>query len=105
MELIYHFMRPFCLKILYLFILILGSCAKVAQSDLAHISDPIPLDRSIESAFAREFFEEGGWPTERWWEMFEDPQLNDLIELALKQSPTLHKALALVAEAEAEARK
>jgi NodT family efflux transporter outer membrane factor (OMF) lipoprotein len=89
----------------YLFILILGSCARVPQSDLAQVSDPIPLDRSVESALAREFFDEGGWPTERWWEMFEDPQLNALIELALIESPTINKALAKVSEAEQEARK
>ncbi len=98
-------MRPYYLKTLFLFILILGSCAKVSQSDLAHVSDPIPLESSMELALAREFFEAGGWPTERWWEMFEDPQLNELIELALIESPTINKALAIVAEVEQEARK
>lgn len=97
-------MRPYYIKIVYL-LLILGSCAKVPKGDLAYVSDPIPLDDSIEAAFAREFFEEGGWPSDRWWEMFEDPQLNRLIEQALSDSPTIQKALARVAEAEQEARK
>jgi NodT family efflux transporter outer membrane factor (OMF) lipoprotein len=88
------------IKIVCLFILILGGCAKIHKNDLAYVSDPIPLDRSIESALAREFFDEGGWPTDLWWEMFEDPQLNAIVELALAQSPTIHKALALVQEAE-----
>ena len=65
---------------------------------------PVPLDHSTEEALAREFFEVGGWPTERWWEMFEDPQLNELIELSFKESPTLYKALAKVDEVEALAR-
>jgi NodT family efflux transporter outer membrane factor (OMF) lipoprotein len=93
------------IKTIYLFVLIIGGCAKIHKDDLAYVSDPIPLDRSIESALAREFFDEGGWPTDLWWEMFEDPQLNAIIELALVQSPTIHKALALVEEAEEIAKK
>jgi NodT family efflux transporter outer membrane factor (OMF) lipoprotein len=88
-----------------IFLLFISGCARVPDDDLAQVSAPVPLDRSMESALAREFFEEGGWPTERWWEMFEDPQLNDLIEIALKESPSINKALALVAKAEQEARK
>ncbi|MBI2812280.1 MAG: efflux transporter outer membrane subunit [Candidatus Melainabacteria bacterium] len=75
------------------------------KEDKAEICDPVMLDNSVETALAREFFEEGGWPSEQWWEMFGDPQLNRLIELALEESPTLQKALAKVAEVEQEARK
>jgi NodT family efflux transporter outer membrane factor (OMF) lipoprotein len=93
------------LKSIGLFLLILSGCARVHENDLAQLSKPIALDSSKEKALAREFFEEGGWPTEQWWEMFDDPQLNALIQRALKDSPTLNKALAKVAEAEQEARK
>jgi NodT family efflux transporter outer membrane factor (OMF) lipoprotein len=72
---------------------------------MAELSEPIPIDNSIDYALAREFFEEGGWPTESWWEMFDDPQLNHLIETALQESPTIQQALAKVAQAEQEARK
>ena len=92
-------------KIICLFLLILSGCGKVSDDELAKISSPPTLEYSSEAALAREFFEKGGWPTERWWEMFEDPQLNALIELALKESPTLYKALAKVDQAESEARK
>ncbi|MBS0603832.1 MAG: efflux transporter outer membrane subunit [Verrucomicrobia bacterium] len=98
-------MRSNHLKSIFVFLLLLGSCARVPDGDLAHLSDPISLDSSRETALAREFFEEGGWPSERWWEMFEDPQLDALIEQALKESPTIQQALAKVAAAEAEARK
>ncbi len=91
--------------IFLIFLLILNSCGRVSDSDLAVQSDSIHLESSKESALTREFFDAGGWPTERWWEMFEDPQLNDLIELALKESPTLQKALSKVVFAEQEARK
>lgn len=93
------------LKTIGLFLLIMTGCGKVSDSDLAQRSAPISLDLTTKEALAREFFEMGGWPTERWWEMFEDPQLNALIDLAFKESPTLYKALAKVDEAEAEARK
>ena len=93
------------LKLSVLFLIILGGCARVPDSDLAQLSEPIALDDSAKSALDREFFAEGGWPTEQWWEMFEDPQLNRLIELALQESPTLQKALARRAEAEQAAKK
>jgi NodT family efflux transporter outer membrane factor (OMF) lipoprotein len=92
-------------KTIGLFLLIFASCARVSDRELAKVSSPISLESSTEEALAREFFEEGGWPTKRWWEMFEDPQLNEIIELALKESPTLFRALARVDQAEAEARK
>jgi NodT family efflux transporter outer membrane factor (OMF) lipoprotein len=98
-------MRTNYCRLIGTLLLFLSGCAKVSKGDLAHIREPIPLDRSIESALAREFFEEGGWPSDAWWEMFDDPQLNALVELSLEQSPTIQKAQALVAEAEQEARK
>lgn len=98
-------MNRYYLKLFGLFLLILGACARVPDTDLAQLSEPIALDNSQEQALAREFFAEGGWPTERWWEMYEDPQLNELIEMALKESPTLNKALSRMAEAEEAAKK
>ena len=70
------FMQSNYLKIIYLFLLILGACAKIPDSDLAKMSQPVALDSSTESALAREFFTEGGWPTERWWYK----SLNSLID-------------------------
>lgn len=96
-----HHMR----RIFYALLCILGGCATVPDSDLAERYGPVSLDQSITSALSEEFFEEGGWPTEQWWEMFEDPQLNAILTLALKESPTLQSAWALVAKAEQEAKK
>jgi NodT family efflux transporter outer membrane factor (OMF) lipoprotein len=92
-------------KITFLFLLFLGACARVPDEDLAQRIDTVSLDHSEDLALNREFFAEGGWPTEQWWEMFNDPQLNRLMKLALQDSPTLHKALAKLAEAEQEAKK
>ena len=32
------------------------------------------------------------WPADRWWEAYDDPQLNMLINLALQNSPTMQAA-------------
>lgn len=96
--------HSFC-KTISVFLFVLGSCAHVPKSDLSRVSAPVPLDKSMELALEREFFEAGGWPSEKWWEMFGDSQLNSLIERALQESPTLQKAIARVAKVEEEARK
>lgn len=46
------------------------------------------------------------WPRAEWWRDFHDPELNRLVETALKDSPTLRGALARIhgAEALSEAR-
>lgn len=89
----------------YAFVLLLGSCARIPDSDFAHLSDPISLDISYEWALNQAFFEEGGWPSEKWWEMFEDSELNSLIEQAIAKNPTIQQALARVSYAEEEAKK
>jgi NodT family efflux transporter outer membrane factor (OMF) lipoprotein len=94
-----------CLRLFGWMLLFLGACARVPKSDLAQISEAISLKNSQEFALAQDFFEEGGWPSDNWWEMFEDPQLSMLIERALEDSPTLQKALAKLATTEEEARK
>ncbi len=94
------FFRAFLLLLLFFV-----GCARVPKHELASLSKSVTLEQSIDTALAREFFEEGGWPTEQWWEMFGDSQLNSLIELALKENPTLQRALAKVTEVEQEAKK
>ncbi|MDY0749069.1 efflux transporter outer membrane subunit [Paucibacter sp. R3-3] len=41
------------------------------------------------------------WPTEQWWEVFGDPQLDQLIRQALKEQPSLRIAAARVRQAHA----
>jgi hypothetical protein len=43
------------------------------------------------------------WPKQDWWKAYGDPQLDGLIEEALKDSPSLKAAAARVRAAEAEA--
>jgi NodT family efflux transporter outer membrane factor (OMF) lipoprotein len=46
---------------------------------------------------------EGKWPSDRWWEAYNDPQLTALIEEGLAKSPTLEMADARVRAAQAQA--
>src|SRR5687768_15021811 len=41
------------------------------------------------------------WPEDRWWEQFGNPELNELIETALKDNPGLKLASARLRQAEA----
>jgi NodT family efflux transporter outer membrane factor (OMF) lipoprotein len=43
------------------------------------------------------------WPSDRWWEAYDDPQLSALIDEALKGSPTLVQAEARLRSADAQA--
>lgn len=73
--------------------LLVSGCAYIPDYDLAQKSDPICLDDTLFSV-ENTLFEEGGWPTSNWWEMFEDEQLGQLILQGFAYSPTLQKALA-----------
>ena len=46
---------------------------------------------------------EASWPEETWWKAYGDPQLDGLIDEALKDSPDLKMAAARVRAAEAMA--
>lgn len=72
--------------------LLFTSCAKVPDNDIAHTLSAPNLNLTENQALKREFFEKGNWPSETWWEMFEDPQLNRLIERALQENFTLKQA-------------
>src|SRR5471030_2110878 len=44
---------------------------------------------------------QASWPGDTWWSAYADPQLTDLIEVALKGAPTLAQAQARIAKSEA----
>lgn len=75
----------------------LAGCAALPDMDTA----PLPRDADqVEAARALD----GGsaeWPVEGWWRAFGDPQLDRLVEAALKDSPTLAAAEARLRRADA----
>jgi multidrug efflux system outer membrane protein len=61
-------------------------CAGLApKQQPAQLQNEIPLD-GLEAAGG------GDWPAKEWWKRYQDPTLDQLIELALASSPTLATA-------------
>ncbi len=80
-------------------VLALAACASPGER-LVPAAKEIPpgaleASRSLAGAPA------GGWPAERWWTGFEDPQLDALIDEALAASPTLALASTRIRRAQA----
>ncbi|BCA54005.1 putative Multidrug resistance outer membrane protein [Nitrospira sp. KM1] len=77
-------------------LLVLAGCAWIPKGD--------PPAVYIESPELRETIEEvtsrlHKWPDDRWWEQFQNPELNALMESALRDNPGLKVASARLKEA------
>lgn len=78
--------------------LILGSCAWIPEGEPpAEYFEPPEMEETLAEVTGRL----QQWPEERWWEQFENPELNDLIETALQDNPGLKLASARLRQAEA----
>ncbi len=77
-------MRP---RTIALSLCLLASCARIPEHELAPITQNAGCKSLKEESIAS-----GEWPADRWWEEMHDPVLTDLIERALRASPTLKKA-------------
>ena len=73
---------------------LLSSCAVFAPDDRAGLNVPLPQQFSL-------YTEEAPDPLSRWWESFQSPELNALVEEALTNSPSIQQAWARLAQAEA----
>lgn len=83
--------------------LILNACAWLPEDgvrakllDMPNIEQTVKLEPEAEKIVA-------DWPKAQWWQDFHSPQLNQLIETALRNSPTLRAAIARLSQAEAAA--
>jgi multidrug efflux system outer membrane protein len=78
--------------------LILAGCVHV-PADTSHATAP---DFNKEARLAPGItLPQDAWPAEQWWLVYKDPQLNMLIERALKDAPSLAVAQARVATSQA----
>ncbi len=78
------------------------SAAGCAPRDI--IPQSIPLDAArLETGSALPCLDGTVWPADRWWEIYRDPQLNRLVEQALRESPSLRMAKARVRMAQGAA--
>lgn len=80
------------ITVLGLSLFIAHGCVTVPKQDLAEKMTTAGCDTIANLATQSGFFAEGNWPKEKWWEDFEDQDLNALIDQGLKNSPTLKRA-------------
>ncbi|WP_082190257.1 efflux transporter outer membrane subunit [Frateuria defendens] len=73
---------------------VLAGCAIPAKLDRPALRDDVPLAGLDAPANA------AGWPDAAWWRAYGDPQLDTLVELAMKRSPDLAQAHTRVRNAE-----
>ena len=79
-------------------VLFVGSCAWIPKGDPpAEYIEPPEMKETLAEVTSRL----QQWPDDRWWEQFGNPELNDLMETALKDNPGLKLASARLRQAEA----
>ncbi|MEO9078951.1 MAG: efflux transporter outer membrane subunit [Rhodanobacter sp.] len=79
-------------------LLILAACASApAKLDHPVLRDDVPL-AGVQTPVR------AGWPATQWWRQYHDPQLDDLMALAMRQSPDMALAQSRVRSAEQSAR-
>jgi NodT family efflux transporter outer membrane factor (OMF) lipoprotein len=81
-------------------IFFLGGCVAIPQKAVNEAcATEVEIEETVADAIASSNFEAGSWPSETWWEVFQDEQLNELVLTALANSPTLKEAQSKVARA------
>ncbi len=74
----------------YLALLLLSAC--ISSEGIVPQSD-VPADSSYQlSEHVQDIQEDAAWPTDQWWQCFQDEQLNQLMQLAVSQSPSVQEA-------------
>lgn len=71
----------------------LMSCTvSMPQQELTeHILPPPSLDLTLANALENRFFTADQWPKQNWWVTYGSNELNDLIDIALKNNPTIER--------------
>jgi len=77
--------------------LTLAACAAPARPLAPDLRGDVPL-AGLQAP------ERAGWPAAQWWRQYHDPQLDNLMDSATRQSPDLAMAQSRVAQAEQSAR-
>jgi NodT family efflux transporter outer membrane factor (OMF) lipoprotein len=81
-------------------VLLCGSCAWLSgDKERAEFLDAPSMDHTVGEA-ASFGAARAQWPNDRWWEQFGSPELNELMDKALKDNPGLKVASARLREAQ-----
>lgn len=79
-------------------LLFFAGCAWIPTGDPpAEYLEPLEMTETLAEVTGRL----QKWPEDRWWEQFGNPELNEMIETALKDNPGLKQASARLHQAEA----
>jgi multidrug efflux system outer membrane protein len=91
-------------KTMLVHILAVALLGSVSACALIHVNDgPAAQIRPDQIRLADDIhLARDGWPEARWWQRYHDPQLDALIELALRQAPDMLIARARLAQARSE---
>ena len=93
-------MKPFLFRrtaIVSVMAVLLAACAIPARLGHPQLRDDVPLAGLQAPARA-------GWPASDWWRAYGDPQLDQLIAIAMQHSPDLEQARSRVVNAEQSVR-
>ncbi|MGH6800229.1 MAG: efflux transporter outer membrane subunit [Methylocella sp.] len=87
------------------FLLLLAGCASMPPGDeRAEFLNPPSMKSALPQAVPQQAAAPGtGWPEDKWWEQFKNPDLDRIVEIALSDNPGLRKAYARLGEADAVA--
>ena len=79
----------------------LSGCASLPHNSATH-SHPVDPNRLNPGSAIRKLSNQtGAWPSQQWWKVYQDPQLDRLVAQATSGNPTLHMAQARVAQVRA----
>jgi outer membrane protein TolC len=87
------------------FLLLFAGCAWMPPGEEhAEFMEPPPMDRTLSQASRQEPVAPlNAWPDDQWWRQFKSPDLDRIMEIALRRNPGLKKAYARLSETDAAA--
>lgn len=93
-------------RLFYLFIIcILAGCVHVPDRDVAHMKPAPSLSQEITDALSSGICRPGNFPSETWWEMFQDETLSTLMTQGFQNNPSLQVVQDKLSQAEASSKK
>jgi NodT family efflux transporter outer membrane factor (OMF) lipoprotein len=87
-------------------LLLIAGCASMPNAgEHAEFLEPPPMSSVLPQAKPQEAAAAPGkgWPEDQWWRQFKSPDLDRIMEIALKENPGLKKAYARLSETDAAA--
>lgn len=86
-------------------LLLLAGCASMPPGgERAEFQEPPPMNSVVPHASQHEAAVPGkGWPDDQWWRQLKNPDLDRIMEIALRENPGLKKAYARLSETDAAA--